>query len=602
MLGFLVYDNGTLSDASVKAACDSLHTFSYVDVQAVGSKRVAVFQNEAPNNYSFFDNHQFFVITGTVIYQNRLGRDAIGDIQNAIARGSAPRALFEELRGSFALVYGSRKTNTIAVLMSREGLRNCFVTGHDDATLFSTNLLLLAGVADKSYSPDGIREFLHLGACLDRKTIFEGVNRADAGTLYQCDDGNWRSERLWPRLEIRKPERISFADAVAEAKALFLRQLEFAASVPADRVGADLTAGTDSRLNLACLMEHQSAPVVTTNGPKDLVDVTTAIAIAKRLNLEHYWYSQTQATLTETNLNHALEVCDGLTVPFSMVHEAPYYEEKSKRFDLITGGGGGPLFKDHYWLYELNRVGKQREPNWERIARFSMSPYAMRDDLVIGFPNGMIHNLAQLFRQRSSEVSGTNNQKLDFVYFDLKCPSFEGSSFSKTTNFLDVYHPMLDAVTVDFSVNLPHQVRWRNNLQFALTHALRPELDWILTDNGLPSIPPVGLNGWLRVFRAKRYVSTALRKLRVAALCSSGERTSTKNANAIVQLRERDFMGLLEYETISFSPIISAEVLTTFKNQPDSAVNTHYLLSIAAAQLYLQRAAEIWQSSRSSAM
>ena len=63
-------------------------------------------------------------------------------------------------------------------------------------------------------------------------------------------------------------------------------------------------------------------------------------------------------------------------------------------------------------------------------------------------------NLTDLFRRCSAAITGTNNQKLDFVYIDLKMPAFFGPHFSLTTQLMDVFHPMADGQNVQYSINL----------------------------------------------------------------------------------------------------------------------------------------------------
>ena len=108
--------------------------------------------------------------------------------------------------------------------------------------------------------------------------------------------------------------------------------------------------------------------------------------------------------MTNEQIARAVELADGNRNVISLAKALPYYEEKARRFDVITGGAGGPLFKDHYWLFEFNRVGLGREPNWNRIARLSVVAHAIQDDFFSGFRDCIVDNLAALFRERSAAV------------------------------------------------------------------------------------------------------------------------------------------------------------------------------------------------------
>src|SRR5437773_1915116 len=104
--------------------------------------------------------------------------------------------------------------------------------------------------------------------------------------------------------------------------------------------------------------------------------------------------------MTDEQLSRGIELADGTMCPISVAQLLPYYEEKARRFDIVTGGLGGPLFKDHYWLYEFNRVGLQREPHWERIAKYSLAAHTIEDDFFSGFNDRILDNVTDLFRRR----------------------------------------------------------------------------------------------------------------------------------------------------------------------------------------------------------
>lgn len=513
MIGFLVHDNRIFSAGEAVAACRLLRTFSYLNTESVENLHVHFYRNTWPNNYYLADQRFVMAIAGTLIFRHSHGNAALKSILHCLLSGQTLEQLFQEFHGPYTLVLIDRVKESVSVLNSREGLRSCYGSSKNAGKAFSTNLLVLAALTGGEPSPEGVRQFIHLGATLEQKTIFAHVTRMLPASLHQYTSARWSESRLW-RLQVDPPDsRLSYQSARDALIRSFSNDFNFLPHLDAKRVAADLTGGTDSRTALCCLMEIYPNPVTTTSGPDDFVDVQIARRIASTLNLEHYWYDPTPGELVQSRLDRAVELADGSRCPIRLAKGLTYYEEKARRFDFITGGGGGPLFKDHYWLYEFNRVGLSREPNWERIARHSLVPHAIADDYFIGYDDNIVRNMTDLFHRYSSQVSGTNNQKLDFVYFDLKTPAFAGPSFSLTTQFMDVYHPMLGGENVQFATNLPPQIRKRNILQFAMIQNLRPEIAWISTNDGVPTIPPVNLHSWLRLLRGRRYFATAWRKL-----------------------------------------------------------------------------------------
>ena len=68
------------------------------------------------------------------------------------------------------------------------------------------------------------------------------------------------------------------------------------------------------------------------------------------INLESSitWYQPESKQMTDERIARAVELADGNLDPIRLAKRLPYYEEKARRFDFITGGAGGPLFKDHF--------------------------------------------------------------------------------------------------------------------------------------------------------------------------------------------------------------------------------------------------------------
>jgi hypothetical protein len=588
MLGFLVHDEDLFPSSEAIRACRALRTYEYQGTDGLGRLRVHFFRNASPNTYFASDERYTLGITGTLIVAGVHGQLAITHLLDRLRGGRTLPELFDELKGPYNLVLIDRRAEELSILNSREGLRNFFATTSNGLNAYSTNLLLLAALTGSRPSPDGVRQYLHLNATIGRPTIFHGIERLPPAVLHRHRDDRWSATRLW-RIQVSPPDpAVSRPQATRQLMELFLRDFEFTARIDEGRVVSDLTGGTDSRLVLCCLMEKHSRPVASTAGGEDFVDVSIARRVASRLSIDHYWYRPT--TLSHDRIARAVELSDGIMSPISLAKELPYYDEKARRFDVITGGAGGPLFKDHYWLYEFNRVGLPREPHWTRIARFSLVGHAIQDDFVSGFDDTIVDNMAELFRAHSANVTGTNNQKLDFVYFDLKTPSVSSPAFSLATQFMDIFHPMVDGRNVQFSINLPPAIRIRNILQFGVIRQLRPELSWIPTDNGLPTIPPIGLHSWLRILRARRYVTTAIRKLQH----SSGQRAGTDAE----QLRGLGYLDLLEHSSLAFSSLVSSRTLAEFKDDPLVEPNQSYLIASLDLQLFFERVKELRSAAR----
>lgn len=596
MIGFLLHDNRIFPAANAMAACRVLRTFSYLNTESIGDTHVHFFRNTWPNNYCQSDQRFLIVVSGTIIFRHFHGNAAVEKILHCLLSGQTLEQLFPEFHGPYTLVLIDRVTKQVCVLNSREGLKHCYVSTRNSGKAFSTNLLLLAALTGGEPSPEGVREFIHLGAIFEQKTLFAHVSQVLPASFHRHANNRWSESRLW-RLKVAPPDpHMSCQNARDVLIRSFSNNFTFLSNVDGQKVAADLTGGTDSRTVLSCLMEKCSNPVTTTSGDNDFIDVQVARKIASKLRLEHYWYDPVPRGLVQSQLDRAVELADGNMCPIRLARQSAYYEEKASRFNFITGGGGGPLFKDHFWLFEFNRVGLNREPQWDRIARFSGVPQVIEDNYFIGYDDEILRNMTELFRRWSSQISGTNNQKLDFVFFDLKVPTFSGPSFSLTTQFLDVYHPMLDGENVQFAVDLPPEIRKRNILQFSIIQSLRPEIAWTLTDTGLPSVPPVGLHSWLRILRGRRYLGTAWRKFRTLMLGSSGHAVNV--SIDINEIKRMGYLDLLNHSSLAFSQFISSSKLDAFKASPENEPSRSYLLKTLATQLFFLRVNEIKEGSK----
>ncbi len=597
MIGFLVHDERLFSASRALGACRALRTYKYQSSEQMGPLRIHFFCNASSNNYFISDERSTICVTGTLIFNNAHGAKALSNLRDALRNREELANLFKQLRGPYTLIQIDRVMGQVSVLNSREGLRNCFLANRNDLRAYSTNLLLIAALTGAGPCAEGIRQFVHIGSTMEEKTIFDNVERLSAAALHTFRNESWTTSRLW-RLGTSTPDRgITRQQATKTVIESFDRNFEFTANIESGRAAADLTGGTDSRTVLCCLMDKHPRPVASTSGSEDFVDVRIARKVADRLGIEHYRYQPVSAKMTDEQIARAVEFADGNRDVISLTKLLPYYEEKARRFDLITGGDGGPLFKDHYWLFEFNRVGLKREPHWDRIAKLSLVAHAIRDDFFTGFPDRIMDHMAELLRRRSAMVEGTNNQKLDFVYFDLKMPAFAGQGCTLTTQFMDVFHPMCDGDNVQYSINLPPEIRIRNILQFGMIQSLRPEICWIPTDNGLPTIPPVGVNSWLRVLRGRRYVAAGLRKIRTVLLGPSGQ--STDKSSDLEELRSLGYFDLLEHSSLAVSSVISAPILAEFKDAPGKQPNQHYLIATLSIQLFFERVKELSAAARS---
>jgi len=361
-------------------------------------------------------------------------------------------------------------------------------------------------------------------------------------------------------------------------------------NIDGNKIISDLSGGTDTRTILSFLLKYHNNITVSTAGPSNHLDVIISKKIAKRMGLKLYWYDDSKVSIeiSHEKIMEALEIADGTLNPFSLLKSLPFIKEKGKNYDLILGGNGGPLFKDHFWLFEFNRINRMREPNWKRIANLAMNDYPVQDTLFIEPKEKIYSYLEKMFREHSKKIKGTNNQKLDYIYFDLKCPSFMAPQFSLTNQFFDLYHPLLNGDIVEYMVNIRPDIRKRNILQFSIIYKNNKQLAWIKTDNACPAVPSTGKFALLRGYVIWRYFRAFLRKFYVLVLKSSFTRAVHSLSNIGEELKKLGYFDLLNYDSMKIKSIISEKEFDRIVNNPNESSNNSYILNILAVELFIK--------------
>jgi len=293
----------------------------------------------------------------------------------------------------------------------------------------------------------------------------------------------------------------------------------------------------------------------------------------------------------------AIEIADGGLNPFPLIKSLPYFEEKASKFNIVLGGNGGPLFKDHYWLFEFNRINRMKEPNWHRIASLSINDYPIQDMLFINQKEGIYDYLAKMFLKHSKNIEGTNNQKLDYVYFDLKCPAFHAPHFSLANQFMDVYHPLMNGDLVEYMLNIKPDIRKRNVLQFSMIYRNNKKLAWIRTDNECPAVPSTGKFSFLKVYVFWRYFRAFLRKFYILVLKRNFVKAVHSLGDITNHLQALGYYDLLKYDRLKTAPLFSEKELYRMMDNIDASSNMTYILNILAIELFIKRVEDLGNKS-----
>lgn len=591
MFGFVIIPKDETLCVRLERVIESFKTLSLDAKYDAAGKIIIVYKTNYTNNYRYIsDSGRILVASGTLMLGARRGQRAVELVGQRMDAGQALHQIYDELRGPFSLLVIHPASGGLSLVTDRDGLMCCYETTQTQAPMISSSLLLLAAMTDAAADPLGVQEFVHGGACVNDRTLFSDIWRLPSASLFEFTATQSSRLKLW-RATVHSPYLPdSDKDILDRMKMLFSTALHTELNDVRKAFVADLTAGTDSRTVLSFLLQSGQPLVASTAGVAGHVDVERAREISKIAGIEHLWY-QVENTLEfdQKLLDECVEYSDGAISPFGVAKQIPYFQQKSERFDILFGGNGGPLFKDHYWLFEFNNIDRPRAPNWDRIARYSLTEGRVNNNL---FSNGVdyIEHMKELFASNSKIISGTNNQKLDFMYFDFKIKAFAAGQFSFSNKFMDVYHPMCDGKIVEYSMSIRPGIRKRARLQSELIYRNNKKIAWPLTDNYVPCVPDTGMHFYLRGLRIVRYVRALRRKLNDFVLNKKQAAKDSRALTFVASLKKSDLAMAYQYpERLSLAAILNIDEVKRLCIAAGNGEHSGYLQRLFAVEAILQK-------------
>lgn len=592
MLGFVVFPENQPVEARLKQVVEGFKTISMDRQFKNCGYTICTYKTQYENNYSLTsDSERNILASGTIMLGVVRGVAALNIVETRLNAGESLDAIYSDLRGPFCLLVSDPKAKSISICTDRDGLMSCFQSADDSLQLISTSLLLTAAMSDCAVDDLGVQEFVHGGACIGGRTLFSGVKRIPSASCISLKAMDIEAPRLLWKAVVHSPY-LPDTDKIIVDKmhTLFTAALDTDLQDPSKSFGTDLTAGTDSRTVLSFLM-HSGKPITaSTAGLSGHVDVERAQQLARIAGIEHYWFKvEDTVDFDQKLLNECIEHSDGAMSPFGLTKQLPYFNEKSFRLDILFGGNGGPLFKDHYWLFELNRVDKKGEPNWARIAKYSLTEGRVNENLFSGGVNYLRH-MQTLFLECSLKIAGSNNQKLDFMYFDMKCKYFAGPQFSFANRFMDVYHPMCDGHLVEYSLSIRPWIRKRARLQSELIYRNNKRIAWVPTDNFVPCVPDGGFRSVLRLTRIVRYVRAARRKMKDFVFNKKQLAKDNRAMTFVQSLKSTDLYECYrDPSRLRLAPLLNLQEVKVLCTTAANGAHSGYLQRLYAAEAIVRK-------------
>lgn len=265
-------------------------------------------------------------------------------------------AFVERLQGMFAVALWDEQRERLVLARDRLGIKPLFWTIHDGALLFGSEIkVLLSADVPRRVDPAALHDYLSFDYVPGPRTMFEGINKLQAGHLLIWDDGiqlqrYWdlpgRTKQLTKDVgELRAQLRSLLEDAVRDA---------MVSDVP---IGAFLSGGLDSSIVVALMAQFSSQPVRTFAvgfRERSYNELPYAREVAQRYGTQHHEF------IVEPQINDVIhEIVDHFDEPFADSSAvATYYvsEVASRHVKVVMSGDGGDEIFGGYTIYQADRL------------------------------------------------------------------------------------------------------------------------------------------------------------------------------------------------------------------------------------------------------
>ena len=313
------------------------------------------------NRHSYYYSGLFYTLGF------KAGRESIAAFAKELeSLGAIP---FDKAFGAFCCAVVQPNGNT--TFFADNSNLHCLYVGH--GAISDSLLDLVRYERASTFDNESLAEFFALGGVYFGKTLIEGISTSAFDTAYRFSNGLMSVEA--------KGIGGVDAPAVVEDVATFFRDMAHALSD--ERVTLSLTGGYDSRLVLACLMEHLPINVFISCSDQADPDVYWARRAAQAIGKSLEIVNVGKPDVSEEYLRRLFTDADGnglfVDDDYMRIH-AFMQDRKDQGYSCYLTGDGGVRHKDWYWLQDLPFY-RMRHTN---VARF----YDQRIQVITSIPFG----------------------------------------------------------------------------------------------------------------------------------------------------------------------------------------------------------------------
>jgi asparagine synthase (glutamine-hydrolysing) len=414
------------------------------------------------------------------------------------------------LNGQFAFALWDRQEETLFAARDRLGEKPFYYADYDGYFLIASEIkaLLAPSLFRPELDPISIDAYLTLLYVPPDRSIYRNIHALPPAHALTWRSGEIERSRYWQPRYSR--DSLDPGEAIEQIKTLLDRAVErqMIADVP---VGAFLSGGLDSSTIVALMARHTDRPIQTFSvGFGDLInELPYARSVARQYRTEHF---ELQMDIPVGEMLEKMAVV--YDEPFADSSNIPTYllAEFARRqvTVVLSGDGGDELFGGYEWYDWLLSEGrsltsaKLQQLFWSALVKFGLpgrgrrqkaldyyhlatleNRYPDRWERHLAFATGWKDTHPLLGRERGESQSqiresyypGEELQDMDRVSdFDLRC-YLPGDILVKVdratmASGLESRSPFLDADLVEFVLNLPWRLRFRDrNRKYLLRQA-----------------------------------------------------------------------------------------------------------------------------------
>ena len=485
MGAFYLTRKETTENGGTPRADDQIRTwfdregFSAPTIRDAGSWRLYLFPKivSPTANLHVDGNGDFCAVTGTLLYRNTMGEDAL---QRLLADHRGAGIDWGEVFGQYAIIlWVNGKLELIGDPIGT------YPVWYDDAsTTISSSFLAVANAAENlSIDPQCVYEYVFQGTTYGDRTLFREIRLHAARDALELGD-TVTATTVHKRIPTNVVEG-PIDEHIERNLANLHRYYDAIAACFGDRVDTALSGGYDSRLTLALLQSHGIKPFIHVYGSASDPDVQIAKAIAdgQGFALEHQDKASSPAVgeddFAESVYRNLFSFHghppDGL---FDNGTDWPTRIARCGDGKVALNGGGGEIFRNFFYL--PNRSYSAREILWSFYGGFDPAWCSNAFDEKV-----YLSNKARKIRQAAgAETDRLSRGQVEALYPFYRCRYWMGRNNSVNNKLGAALTPFIDANIIPAALALP--LRYKNSGRFeaSMIEAVSPALAAYPSDYG----------------------------------------------------------------------------------------------------------------------